>query len=848
MRYLRFPKRRPLLFAALALTVGLAGWLVHSRTTRSQGIPPAKKALPPITLEDPYQGYSLQDGVVVGSPALSLSEKGVPAPPSSGKVDTLDMAAAYARANQLSAQTKGRVFKATLTPHWLPDNTHFWYRNDLKGGGKEFILVNAEKGTRGPAFDHRKLAEALSQAANGSFQAKRLPFDAIAFTDGLKAVRFEADGKSWECDLEKYECKKTEPGAGPDPVEKPAEPEATADDEDPSAGEFSEEPQQKKKGKGKKQGKGFAPAAVRQATSPDGNWTAFVKENNVYLRDKDGKETQVTQEGKEGDAFSGVAWSPDSKTVVAYRTEPGDNKQVYLLESSPRDQLPAKLHQRPYPRPGDRFARHEMWVISVADPKPVKADVERVDYGSYPRLRWAKDGRHFTFEKADRGHQRFRVIEVDAQTGKTRDLIGERAETFIWSVHNPREGIPGIAVRYLDKSGEILLVSQRDGWKHLYLVDAKEGKIKSQITRGEWVVRAIEKIDEDKRQIWFRASGKNPDQDPYLIHHYRVNFDGTGLVALTTGNGTHTIKYSPDEKYLIDTYSRVDLPPVHELRRVADGSLVCELEKADVSSLRATGWRAPEVFVAKGRDGKTDIWGIVCRPQNFDPAKKYPVIEYIYAGPHDSHVPKTFTAFRPTQALAELGFIVVQIDGMGTANRSRAFHDVCWKNLADAGFPDRILWIKALAKKYAYVDAARVGIYGTSAGGQNALGALLFHPEFYKVAVAACGCHDNRLDKASWNEQWMGLMGPHYEKQSNVTNAHELEGRLMLILGEMDTNVPPESTMRVVDALIRAGKEFELIVVPGMGHSNGGAYGTMRQRDFFVRHLHGTEPPNRNKQ
>jgi dipeptidyl aminopeptidase/acylaminoacyl peptidase len=253
------------------------------------------------------------------------------------------------------------------------------------------------------------------------------------------------------------------------------------------------------------------------------------------------------------------------------------------------------------------------------------------------------------------------------------------------------------------------------------------------------------------------------------------------------------------------------------------------------------------VFSAKARDGTTDIWGVVYRPMQFDPKKKYPVIEYIYAGPHGSFVPKTFLPYRGLQALAELGFIIVQIDGMGTANRSRAFHDVCWRNLADAGFPDRILWIKALAQRYAYVDTDRVGIFGTSAGGQSALGALLFHGYFYKLAVASCGCHDNRLDKDTWNEQWMGLFGTHYEAQSNVTNAHKLTGKLLLIVGELDTNVPFESTMRVVDALIRARKDFDLLMVPGMGHSDGGLYGERRRRDFFVRHLHGIEPPDRNR-
>jgi dipeptidyl aminopeptidase/acylaminoacyl peptidase len=286
------------------------------------------------------------------------------------------------------------------------------------------------------------------------------------------------------------------------------------------------------------------------------------------------------------------------------------------------------------------------------------------------------------------------------------------------------------------------------------------------------------------------------------------------------------------------------MAPVNEVRRVSDGKLVCELEKADTAD---SGWAPPEVFVAKGRDGKTDIWGIISRPRNFDPGKKYPILEDIYAGPQGSFVPKTFSPARRYEPLTNLGFIVVKMDGMGTANRSKAFHDVCWHNLKDAGFADRILWIKAAAAKYPYMDISRVGVYGTSAGGQNAAGAVLFHPEFYKAAVANCGCHDNRMDKASWNEQWMGYpVGPWYSESSNIDNAAKLQGHLMLVVGEMDNNVPVESTYRFVDALIKANRDFDLLVVPGGGHGAGGAYGQRRLQDFFVRHLQGIEPPNRN--
>jgi dipeptidyl aminopeptidase/acylaminoacyl peptidase len=288
----------------------------------------------------------------------------------------------------------------------------------------------------------------------------------------------------------------------------------------------------------------------------------------------------------------------------------------------------------------------------------------------------------------------------------------------------------------------------------------------------------------------------------------------------------------------------VDLAPSLDLRRASDNSLVMELERADISALVSAGWKAPEVFTAKGRDGTTDIWGVIYRPTNFDPARKYPVIENIYAGPQSAFVPKSFGAYNAMQAQAELGFIVVQIDGMGTAHRSKAFHDTAWKNLGDAGFPDRILWHKAVGAKYPYYDITRVGLYGTSAGGQNAMGGLLFHPEFYKAAVSAAGCHDNRMDKIWWNEQWMGYpLGPEYSASSNVDNAHKLQGHLLLVVGEMDNNVDPASTFQVVDALIKANKPFDLLVIPGAGHTSGGAYGEHKRFDFFTEHLLGVKPP-----
>ncbi len=565
----------------------------------------------------------------------------------------------------------------------------------------------------------------------------------------------------------------------------------------------------------------------------------------MYVREsEDGEEIRLSSDGEEGNSYTRVEWAPNSQSIIAWRCEPGDHKEVYLIQSSPPEGGRAVLHSTPYALPGDKFDAFELNIFNIADRKQIKPELERVDLDS-PRPRWNKDGYHFTYEKIDRGHQRFRIIEINTKDGSSRNIIDEKSDTFIWTAHT--ENLDLSRVNYLDDTDEIIYVSEMDGWRHLYLIDAKTGEIKNKITNGRWLVRGVQNIDAENRQVWFSAGNFYSEQDPYFIHYFHVNFDETDLVSLTEANGNHSIQYSPDRKYIIDTYSRVDMAPVHELRRTSDGKLVCEFEKADISELIAKGWEAPEVFVAKGRDGKTDIWGIISRPNNLDPGKKYPIIEDVYAGPQSAFTPKSFRAYNRYQSLNDLGFIVVKMDGMGTAHRSKAFHDVCWKNLKDAGFPDRILWHQAAAGKYPYFDISRVGIYGTSAGGQSAVGAVLFYPEFYKVAVASCGCHDNRMDKASWNEQWMGYpVGPQYSECSNIDNAYRLQGKMFLMVGEMDDNVPPESTMRFVDALIKAGKDFDLLVVPGSGHGMGGSYGQRRMEDFFVRHLLNIEPPNRN--
>lgn len=738
--------------------------------------------------------------------------------------------------------------------------------------------MDAESGSRKPAFDHEKLATSLSAAGGTGYSANQLPFNAIEFVDDAKAIVFAVGDTNWKCNLASYALTKSSTGPATAPSADAmiddatfAEPLALVDPFGFSEIEESfrspqQEAQQPQQGRGGARGGrsgqiargGRGPAGP--TTSPDGKWTAQIRESNIVLRSSDGQERVLTQDGMAEVAYGRLTWSPDSSALVAWRMEPGDRKEVYRIQSSPAVEGAtgggvgrAILQTQAYALPGDKFNSFELNLFDIAGQKQSKPDVGMLDMSPgggdpNPAIRWKSDGVRFTYEKYDRGHQRFRLIEVNARTGQVRNIIDEQTRTFIWSAH--RDGASFQTVTYLQNEEQYLWVSEKDGWRHIYFVDSSKPEVKiTQLTKGEWIIRSVEPqgVDEQARQVWFACAGVYADQDPYLLHFGRVNFDGSGLTILTAGNGNHSLQYSPDRKYVVDTFSRLDTPPMHELRRVSDGKLVVELEKSEIDA----AWEHAERFVAKGRDGKTDIWGNILRPRNLDPNRKYPIVESIYAGPQGnaqgSFVPYTFSAAPRINPLTELGFIVVQIEGMGTAGRSKAFHDVCWQNLKDGGFEDRILWMKAAAAKYPYMDISRVGIYGTSAGGQNAAAAVLFHPEFYKVAVANCGCHDNRMDKASWNEQWMGYpVGPQYAASSSIDHAANLQGRLQLVVGELDNNVPPESTIRLVDALVKARKDFEFVMIPGAGHGANSAITEFKRNDFFVRHLLGTEPPNRN--
>ena len=736
-----------------------------------------------------------------------------------------EMLERYRKAAVLDSVARNKVYKTNVQANWQADGESFWYRNSLKDTVLEYYYVDAAHAQKRKAFDHARLAQAVGMAAGKTYDPLRLRISNMIFENNATAIVFQLDGRWWKCDLNSYECTSTSAPAG------------IRENEERRPGQnrgFFNDPNEL--GPVRRRARAFRSDSL----SPDKLWVAVIRNGNLFVRPSEGgQESQFTTDGTMEKPYGQLSWSPDSRNLIGYRINPVKEKQVHYVLSSASGTR-GELRSRGYAQPGDENTSYEMFVFDVAAKKQTKVDFEVIDFSGPPFLNWRKDdSRYFSFERVDRGHQRFRIVEVNVESGKTRELVDEKTNTFIFEQR--------IFTHYLPETQEILWVTEKDGWRHIYLLDELTGKEKVQVTRGEWVVREIDSIDRKNREIWFQASGMNPGEDPYFIHYYRIGFDGKNLVKLTEGDANHRVSFSPNRKYFIDNYSRVDKSPVMELKRTKDGAKIMELERADISSYLALGIKLPEVFHAKGRDGVTDIWGVVFRPRNFDPKKRYPVIEQIYAGPQGSFVPKSFAGYGETQSLAELGFIVVQIDGMGTYNRSKAFHDVCWKNLADAGFPDRILWMKALAAKYPYVDTTRVGVYGTSAGGQNSAGAVLFYPEFYDAAVSSCGCHDNRVDKQWWNEQWMGYpVGKHYDEQSNITNAHRLQGDLLLIVGEADENVPPESTYRVVDALIRAGKNFEFLAVPGAGHGDGGAYGRKKKRDFFVKSLLNVDPPKRN--
>ncbi|MEL6194934.1 MAG: prolyl oligopeptidase family serine peptidase [Bacteroidota bacterium] len=585
--------------------------------------------------------------------------------------------------------------------------------------------------------------------------------------------------------------------------------------------------------------------------SPDSTMEAFVRDDNLWIRNlANGMETQLSMDGTKllsyhRDAIREramwlrydnpdypaslptVYWSPDSKRLIAMRTKVVAEPKVYL-EAKPGEEAISYS----YLRPGAEIPIQNVRLFDAENFTEIP-----VDQSLWPS-QWSlgandwKDGA-FRIMYNQRGHQVLRFLTIDGFTGVVKTLIEENSTTFI-------DYSRKFFMQELEDEDEILWMSERDGWNHLYVFDANGGGLKRQITKGSWVVRDVDHVDESQGVVWFWAGGVYPDQDPYYLHLCRAKLDGSGWEVLTEGDGTHTVEWSPDSAYFIDSWSRVDQPSVHELRRSSDGKLIVRLEEADASELLDSGYRFPEPFVATGRDDSTHIYGMIHYPADFDSTLKYPVVEAIYAGPHGAHVPKSFNAWPHTPGeLGDNGYVVVQIDGMGTNYRSKAFHDMAWKNIKDAGFPDRIRWMNSAAKDRPWMDLERVGIFGGSAGGQNAMRAVIDHADFYKAAVADCGCHDNRLDKIWWNEAWMGWpVNESYSKSSNIDDAHKLGGKLLLTVGVQDKNVPPESTYKVVEALEKAQKNFEYIPIEDYGHGAGGTeLGIQSRIDFFNKHF-----------
>lgn len=723
----------------------------------------------------------------------------------------------YARAEKfLGANTNGLVLNTVSGIQWL-DEDKLIYQRSVEDGS-EFILVDAASKTKNPAFDHQRLAESLSELEGIQVQPHQLPFRTFDYEEG-KSLSFNYRNNRVECDLSSYKCTS-------------AEQENTV--------------------------------SWNENKSPDGTKAVYIKDYNLWMRDLEtGDSTQLTTDGEKDFGYATnnagwvyrdspvVLWSPDSKRIATFQQDARGVGEMYLASTKVGH---PELEQWKYPLPGDSLIfRIERVVINLKDTPEVvrlkmEPDMQRstiTDHitnwsGDLLDAEWSDDSERLFFASVTRDHSKATLREANPETGEVRTILEEQEETFFES------GYDEISWRVMENSNEVLWYSQRSDWAHFYLYDLRTGRLKHQITEGDWRVLDLVKPDEENRKIYFTASAIE-EGNPYYHYLYSVNMDGSDLTLLTPGKANHSVNLS-DGDYFVDTYSTPDTPPVSVLRTL-NGDKVMDLEKADITKLKETGWQPPIEFSVKARDGETDLWGLMYKPINFDESKSYPVLNYLYPGPQSGSVgSRSFRASRSDkQSVAELGFVVIEVDAMGTPGRSKSFHEFYYGNMGDNGIPDQIAAIKQLAEQHSWIDTSRVGIWGHSGGGFASTRAILAYPDFYDVAVSGAGNHDNRNYADPWGEKWQGLLvdygdSTNYDNQANQLLAKNLKGKLLLGHGTLDNNVPPYNTLLVVNALIEANKDFDMILLPNRRHGFGSYF--MRKRwDYFVRHLKNTEPP-----
>jgi len=725
----------------------------------------------------------------------------------------------------MSYHTESFIDKGSLKPNWLAGD-RFWYQT-TSIQGTEFVLVDPVKKGKTAAFDHEKMATALSMATGTAYQANKLPITTINYADNGKSIAITAAGKRWRIDLPSYKI------TADDPVSIPTN---------------------------ELQARGRSTSI--ETLSPDGKKAVYIKDYNLWVRDVASNEKkQLTKDGIKDYGYATdnagwkssekaiVRWSPDSKKVATFQQDQRMSKDMYLVSTNVGAPV---LKAWKYPLPGDKeiptirrviIDIETSAVVSLQippDPHRATLSDDIASSGTFDDIDWKADGSEMAFLSTSRDHKQEKFRIANTTTGAVREVFEEVVKTQFES------GRGAINWRYLPKSNEILWYSERDNWGHMYLYDAITGKLKNQITKGEWVVTRLLKVDEKNRQLIFMACGREPG-NPYFTHLYKIGFDGKNLVSLSPEEGNHQISFSPSGNYFIDSYSKPDVPPVMTYRSIT-GKLVMELEKTDVSRLKATGWKAPTPVSVKAHDCKTDIYGLVFTPTTMDPQKKYPVIDYIYPGPQGGSVGSwSFSASRGDhQALAELGFIVVMIEGTSNPFRSKSYHDMNYGNMADNTLPDQITAIKQLSLQFP-IDTNKVGIWGHSGGGFATAAAMFRYPDFFKVGIAESGNHDNRNYEDDWGERYNGLVeNADYEAQANQNYAKNLKGKLLLVHGMMDNNVPPSNTLLVVDALIKANKTFDLLVFPNSAHGFGefSPYMMRRRWDYFVTNLLNAQAPH----